>query len=98
MVAAMDGLMMDVALLIRDIAERVELLFPDREIVSRTHDGVERSTYARGGRARAAARVVADASSASSPGDRVATLRLELAAATSSSTSRCRAWAPCCTR
>src|SRR5215210_9602818 len=41
----MDGLMMDRPLLIRDIAERVERLFPDREIVSRTHDGVERSTY-----------------------------------------------------
>ena len=37
--------MMDRPLLIRDIAERVERLFPDREIVSRTHTGVERSTY-----------------------------------------------------
>src|SRR5918912_2808693 len=45
MFAPMDGLMMDRPLLIRDIAERVERLFPDREIVSRTHTGVERSTY-----------------------------------------------------
>ena len=41
----MHGLMMDRPLLIRDIAERVERLFPDREIVSRTHGGVERSSY-----------------------------------------------------
>src|SRR3954452_12215218 len=46
MFARMDGLMMDRPLLIRDIAERVERLFPEREIVSRTHTGVERSTYA----------------------------------------------------
>src|SRR3954465_12887879 len=46
MFAPMDGLMMDRPLLIRDIADRVERLFPDREIVSRTHTGVERSTYA----------------------------------------------------
>src|SRR5918912_4540443 len=45
MFAPMDGLMMDRPLLIRDIAERVERLFPDREVVSRTHTGVERSTY-----------------------------------------------------
>src|SRR5690348_8294112 len=45
MFARMDGLMMDRPLLIRDIAQRVERLFPDREIVSRTHTGVERSSY-----------------------------------------------------
>src|SRR3954454_23426009 len=45
MFARMDGLMMDRPLLIRDIAERAERLFPDREIVSRTHTGVERSSY-----------------------------------------------------
>src|SRR3954451_21755996 len=45
MFAPMDGLMMDRPLLIRDIAERVERLFPDREIVSSTHTGVERSSY-----------------------------------------------------
>src|SRR3954451_13615498 len=45
MFAPMDGLMMDRPLLIRDIAERVERLFPEREIVSRTHTGVERSSY-----------------------------------------------------
>jgi fatty-acyl-CoA synthase len=45
MFAPMNGLMMDRPLLIRDIAERVERLFPGREIVSRTHSGVERSSY-----------------------------------------------------
>src|SRR3954466_7859493 len=45
MFAGMDGLMMDRPLLIRDIAERAERLFPDREIVSRTHAGIERSSY-----------------------------------------------------
>ena len=45
MFARMDGLMMDRPLLIRDIAERVERLYPDREVVSRTHSGVERSSY-----------------------------------------------------
>jgi fatty-acyl-CoA synthase len=45
MFAPMDGLMMDRPLLIRDIAERVARIFPNREIVSRTHDAVERSTY-----------------------------------------------------
>jgi fatty-acyl-CoA synthase len=41
----MDGLMMDRPLLIRDIAERADRLFGDREIVSRTHTDVERSSY-----------------------------------------------------
>src|SRR5690242_3782928 len=45
MFAVMDGLMMDRPLLISDIARRVERLYPDREIVSRTHEGVERSSY-----------------------------------------------------
>src|SRR3954471_24944299 len=47
MFAPLDGLMMDRPLLIRDIAERVERLFPEREVVSRTHSGVERSSYGR---------------------------------------------------
>jgi acyl-CoA synthetase (AMP-forming)/AMP-acid ligase II len=42
----MDGLMQDYPLLVRHIAERAETVFPDREVVSRTKDGVERSTYA----------------------------------------------------
>src|SRR4051795_4617961 len=46
MFAGMDGLMMDRPLLIRDIAERAEQLFADREIVSRTPAAVERSSYA----------------------------------------------------
>ncbi|MBX5468476.1 MAG: long-chain fatty acid--CoA ligase [Thermoleophilaceae bacterium] len=41
----MDGLMMDYPLLVRQIAEHAEAVFPEREIVSRTQDGVERSTY-----------------------------------------------------
>jgi fatty-acyl-CoA synthase len=68
----MDGLMMDRPLLIRDIAERVERIFPDREIVSRTHDAVERSTY--GEVVRRARRVASSLERLGvKPGDRVAT-------------------------
>jgi fatty-acyl-CoA synthase len=42
----MDGLMMDRPLLVKQIAERAEAVFGDREVVARTQDGVERSTYA----------------------------------------------------
>src|SRR3954466_14821079 len=71
MFARMDGLMMDRPLLIRDIAERVERIFPDREIVSRTHDDVERSTY--GDVVRRARRVAASLQRRGvRPGDRVA--------------------------
>jgi fatty-acyl-CoA synthase len=42
----MKGLMMDLPLLVRHIAERAEAVFPQREIVSRTQEGIERSTYA----------------------------------------------------
>jgi fatty-acyl-CoA synthase len=42
----MDGLMQDYQLLVRHVAERAETVFPEREIVSRTQEGVERSTYA----------------------------------------------------
>jgi fatty-acyl-CoA synthase len=41
----MDGLMMDFPLLVRHIAERAETVFPEQELVSRTCDGVERSTF-----------------------------------------------------
>jgi fatty-acyl-CoA synthase len=41
----MDGLMQDYPLLVRHIAERAETVFPNREIVSQTKDGVERTTY-----------------------------------------------------
>ena len=92
----MDGLMMDRPLLVKQIAERAEAVFGDREVVARTQDGVERSTYggsssARGGwpaRSPSSASARATASRPS-PGTRCAT---------SSSTSRCRAWARCCTR
>src|ERR671931_2453634 len=68
----MDGLMMDYPLLVRHVAERAETVFPDRELVSRTKDGIERSTYG-----RMAERVRRLASSLErigvKPGDRVAT-------------------------
>src|SRR5918912_2637885 len=72
MFAPMDGLMMDRPLLIRDIAARAEKLSPDREIVSRTHSGVERSTY---GEVVSRARRLASSLRALGvgPGDRVAT-------------------------
>jgi fatty-acyl-CoA synthase len=41
----MDGLMMDRPLLVKGIAERAEGVFPDREVVGRVQEGVERSTY-----------------------------------------------------
>src|SRR6188472_1298529 len=72
MFAPMDGLMMDRPLLIRDIARRAERLFGEREIVSRTHDGVERSTYAEVvNRAQRIASALQDLGV--KPGDRVAT-------------------------
>ena len=72
MFAAMDGLMMDARCSCAHIAERAEQLFGDREIVSRTHDGVERSTYAEVvERARRLAVVAAELGV--KPGDRVAT-------------------------
>ncbi|HEX3317461.1 MAG TPA: AMP-binding protein, partial [Solirubrobacteraceae bacterium] len=68
----MDGLMMDYPLLVRHIAERAETVFGDREIVSRTGDGVERSTYANVvERARRLASALRDLGIG--PGDRVAT-------------------------
>src|SRR3954447_12732914 len=72
MFAGMDGLMMDRPLLIRDIAERAERLFSGREIVSRTHDGVERSTY--GEVVNRARRIASSLQKLGvEPGDRVAT-------------------------
>jgi fatty-acyl-CoA synthase len=68
----MDGLMMDYPLLVRHIAERAETVFGDREIVSRTVDGIERSTYAQVvSRARRLASALRDLGI--QPGDRVAT-------------------------
>src|SRR4051812_30241758 len=43
----MDGLMMDRPLLVKQIAERAATVFGQREVVARTQDGVERTTYAR---------------------------------------------------
>jgi fatty-acyl-CoA synthase len=68
----MDGLMMDVPLGIAHIAERAERLFAQREIVSRTQDGVERSSYGEVvERARRLASSLAELGVR--PGDRVAT-------------------------
>jgi fatty-acyl-CoA synthase len=68
----MHGLMMDRPLLIRDIAERAQKLFGEREIVSRTHKDVERSSY---GEVVARARRLASSLQrlGIGPGDRVAT-------------------------
>ncbi|MEA2340805.1 MAG: hypothetical protein QOG11_882 [Solirubrobacteraceae bacterium] len=66
------GLMMDGPLLVRGIAERAEQLFGPREIVSRTQDGIERSSYAEVvGRARRLASSLQRLGIR--PGDRVAT-------------------------
>ncbi len=66
------GLMMRTPLLVRQIAERAELLFADREVVSATVDGVERSSY---GRVVERARRLASAlrELGVGPGDRVGT-------------------------
>jgi len=42
----MDGLMMDRPLLVKQLGERAEAIFGEREVVARTQDGVERSSYA----------------------------------------------------
>jgi fatty-acyl-CoA synthase len=68
----MDGLMMDYPLLVRHIAERAETVFGDREIVSRTQDGIERSTY-RDVVTRARRLASALQALGIKPGDRVAT-------------------------
>src|SRR5215207_6013467 len=68
----MNGLMMDTPLLVRHIAERSAAVFGDREIVSRTVDGVETSTYAEVvERARKLATALKEMGIG--PGDRVAT-------------------------
>jgi fatty-acyl-CoA synthase len=71
-VEVMSGLMMRTPLLVRSIAERSGELFADREVVSVTADGVERSSY---GEVVARARRLASALHGLGirPGDRVAT-------------------------
>jgi fatty-acyl-CoA synthase len=67
----MDGLMMDRPLLVKQIAERAESVFPQRELVARTQEGLERSTYGRTvERARRLASALAGLGIG--PGDRVA--------------------------
>jgi acyl-CoA synthetase (AMP-forming)/AMP-acid ligase II len=69
---AMEGLMMDYPLLVRHIAERAATVFGGREVVSRTQDSVERTTYAAVvERARRLASALSDLGIR--PGDRVAT-------------------------
>jgi fatty-acyl-CoA synthase len=67
----MDGLMMDRPLLVKQIAERAESIFGNREVVARTQEGIERSTY---GRIVERARRLASALTqlGVEPGDRVA--------------------------
>jgi fatty-acyl-CoA synthase len=68
----MEGLMMRTPLLVRHIAERAGTVFGDRELVSRTQDGVERTTYAEVvERARRLASALGELGIG--PGDRVAT-------------------------
>src|SRR5215218_8438779 len=43
----MDGLMMDRPLLVKQIAERAEAVFGQREVVARTGEAIERTTYGR---------------------------------------------------
>jgi fatty-acyl-CoA synthase len=68
----MPGLMMRTPLLVRQIAERAGLLFAEREVVSVTATGVERSSY---GQVVARARALASSLKelGIGPGDRVAT-------------------------
>ena len=70
--AALEGLMMRTPLLVRSIAERAGVLFPEREVVSVTATGVERSNY---GEVVERARRLASALTELGirPGDRVAT-------------------------
>src|SRR4051794_13242751 len=67
----MDGLMMDRPLLVKQLAERAEAIFAKREVVARTQDGIERSTY---GQIVERARRLASALTGLGvqPGDRVA--------------------------
>ncbi len=69
---ALQGLMMRTPLLVRGIAERAEQVFGEREIVSVTTGGIERSTYAEVvGRARRLASALTELGIR--PGDRVGT-------------------------
>jgi fatty-acyl-CoA synthase len=69
---ALEGLMMRTPLLVRAIAQRAGQLFPDREVVSATTTGVERSSY---GEVIERARRLASSlhQMGIRPGDRVAT-------------------------
>ncbi|TML29481.1 MAG: long-chain fatty acid--CoA ligase [Actinobacteria bacterium] len=68
----MEGLMMRTPLLVRHIAERAATVFGGREVVSRTQEGVERTTYAElVERARRLASALRELGVG--PGDRVAT-------------------------
>src|SRR3954452_3185455 len=67
----MNGLMMDRPLLVKQLAERAEAIFGEREVVARTQNGIERSTYAQVvERARRLASALTELGV--KPGDRVA--------------------------
>ena len=87
----------DHPLTLQHILERMRRLYGDAEVVTLTDDGTTRATYAEvGERVDRLCRGLAGARRrAGRPGGDV---RLEHASATSRSTSRCRAWARCCTR
>jgi fatty-acyl-CoA synthase len=68
----MDGLMMDRPLLVKQLAERAEAIFGDRDVAARTQEGIERSSYAQiVERARRLASALTELGV--EPGDRVAT-------------------------
>src|SRR3954469_22041553 len=67
----MDGPLMDRPLSVKHIAERAATIFGAREVVARTQDGIERSTYAQVvERARRLASALTELGV--KPGDRVA--------------------------
>ena len=92
----MQGMMMDYPLTLLPILERANRLFGKKQIVTRIGGETVRVTYAElyGGSSDWPARWPRSASSAATGSRRSA----GTISSTWSCTSRCRAWAPCCTR